>query len=97
MIAHFPREIWVWILALGALAWIDPSAPALVELCLLKAAGITWCPGCGLGHAIAFLLEGQWSRSWDAHPLGGPALLVIMHHVTQQLMRTYRQVRATSS
>ena len=83
--------------ALGALAWIDPSAPTLVDLCLLKAAGITWCPGCGLGHAIAFLLEGQWSRSWEAHPLAGPALLVIVHHVTQSLIGTYRQLQTTTS
>ncbi len=81
---QLPKEAYIWSLALIALAWTDPAAPPLVDICLLKHIGI-WCPGCGLGHSIAFLLDGQWLRSWNAHVLGLPAALVLGGRVTSLL------------
>jgi hypothetical protein len=43
--------------------------------------GITWCPGCGLGHSIAFLLHGDVRNSFHAHWLGIPALLIILYRI----------------
>jgi len=43
--------------------------------------GITWCPGCGLGHSIAFLLHGDIRNSFHAHWLGVPALVIIVYRI----------------
>ncbi|MCC8424435.1 DUF2752 domain-containing protein [Mucilaginibacter sp. UR6-11] len=43
--------------------------------------GITWCPGCGIGHAMSWLLHGDLIRSWRAHWLGVPALLIITYRI----------------
>jgi Protein of unknown function (DUF2752) len=43
--------------------------------------GITWCPGCGLGHSIAFLLHGDIRNSFHAHWLGIPALVIILYRI----------------
>ncbi len=80
MIRLSRRALWeaaFWTAALAALAVTDPATDGLFSLCVLKAVGAAWCPGCGLGHAIAHLLDGAWAASFEAHPLGLPALLVI--------------------
>jgi hypothetical protein len=43
--------------------------------------GITWCPGCGLGHSIAFLLHGDIKNSFHAHWIGVPALIIIVYRI----------------
>jgi hypothetical protein len=43
--------------------------------------GITWCPGCGIGHAISWLIHGNLINSWHAHWLGVPALLMIVYRI----------------
>lgn len=76
-IKHLNIELLVWPLALGALYLMDPhgSGPSL---CPLKWLGLSWCPGCGLGHAIHYLLHGEWAASWHSHPLGTFALGVLI-------------------
>jgi hypothetical protein len=70
-------ELTFWIAALIALAICDPLQSSHFTLCPFKHLGITWCPGCGIGHAIAFLFHGDVSRSVDAHWFGIPALGII--------------------
>lgn len=87
-----PMEALVWTAGLTALGLTDPAAPGLLELCLAKAAGLPGCPGCGLGHAVAHLLDGQWAASWEAHPLGLPALGLL----TARIVRLARPIFAPS-
>jgi hypothetical protein len=68
-------------MALIALGVSHPTQAAHFTLCPLKLMGITWCPGCGLGHSIAFLLHGDLRKSFHAHWLGGPALIIILYRV----------------
>jgi hypothetical protein len=82
-------ELTFWITALIALAVTNPAEESHYMLCPLKLSGFTWCPGCGLGHAISFLLHGDVIRSYHAHWLGVPALLIILH-------RGYVLVRITA-
>ncbi|MFD0752091.1 DUF2752 domain-containing protein [Mucilaginibacter calamicampi] len=70
-------ELVFWIAALIALAVCDPAQPSHFTLCPFKLLGITWCPGCGIGHAIAFLFHGDIAGSFNAHWLGLPALGII--------------------
>jgi hypothetical protein len=83
-----PTEATVWIAGLLALASADPTAPPLIDLCVFKALGAAFCPGCGLGHAIAWLARGEVVASFQAHPLGIPAVAVLLHHVVRLTRRT---------
>jgi hypothetical protein len=74
-------ELVFWISALTALALADPGVPSHYTLCPFRLLGFTWCPGCGLGHAIAFLLHGDLQSSFHAHWLGVPALIIIVYRI----------------
>jgi hypothetical protein len=74
-------ELIFWIAALTALAIANPAAESQYSLCPFKALGITWCPGCGIGHAISWLLRGDIAKSWQTHWLGVPALIIIGYRV----------------
>jgi hypothetical protein len=74
-------ELVFWITALVALALADPTNQTHFTLCPLKLLGFTWCPGCGLGHAISFLLHGDIKSSFHAHWLGMPALVIILYRI----------------
>lgn len=77
-IKRFNTELLVWPFAMIALYLMDPhgSGPSL---CPLKWLGFPWCPGCGLGHSIHYLLHGDWAASWKSHPLGLFALGVLAY------------------
>ncbi|PAW92790.1 hypothetical protein CKK33_04490 [Mucilaginibacter sp. MD40] len=68
-------------MALVCLALTNPAAQGHFSLCPLKLLGIAWCPGCGLGHAISFLLHGDLKSSFQAHWLGLPVLLVLLYRI----------------
>jgi len=74
-------ELTFWISALIALGISDPTLASHYTLCPLKLMGITWCPGCGLGHSIAFLLHGDVRDSFHSHWFGVPALVTIVYRI----------------
>jgi hypothetical protein len=74
-------ELAFWVAALIALAASDPASTSHFTLCPLKLAGITWCPGCGMGHSLAYLLHGDIKNSFHQHWLGVPALIVIVYRI----------------
>jgi hypothetical protein len=74
-------ELVFWIAAIAALAVCNPSSATHYTLCPLKLLGFSWCPGCGLGHAIAFLLHGNIRASFHAHWLGIPAFFIICYRI----------------
>lgn len=81
-IKHINIELLVWPLGLTALYLMDPHGGG-PGLCPLKWLGISWCPGCGLGHAIHYLLHGNWRASWRSHPLGFFAFGVLIFRSLQ--------------
>lgn len=74
-------EAMIWLVGLGAMATMDPEGVHVFSLCPLDAVGLSFCPGCGLGHAVAYLARGAVVESMYAHPLGIPAVLLIATHV----------------
>jgi len=74
-------ELTFWVSALIALGISYPTQTTHFTLCPLKLMGITWCPGCGLGHSIAFLLRGDVRNSFHAHWMGVPALIIILYRI----------------
>jgi hypothetical protein len=63
------------------MASFDPRAEGLTTLCLLHHLGFEFCPGCGLGHAVAFLARGDVQASLAAHPLGIPVVAGLIARV----------------
>ena len=74
-------ELSCWLGALLYLALIDPAANDHFQLCVFKWLGFSFCPGCGLGHAVSWLLHGNFHLSWEEHPLGIFALLILIHRI----------------
>jgi len=76
-------ELSAWITALVLLASMDPNNSTHYSFCIFKFFGISFCPGCGLGHSISYLFHGNISASFSAHPLGIFALAVILWRIFQ--------------
>lgn len=90
-----PLEAVFWTAALVAVASIDPQASGGVNLCLIEHLGLP-CPGDGLGTGIAYLVRGQWSASWAAHPLAGPVVGILVYHIVALYRRSLRTPRDVS-
>ena len=90
----FPAEAAFWIAALVGVASIDPTGEPLLNLCLIEQLGLP-CPGDGLGTSIAHLARGQWAASWEAHPLGGPVVVVLLYHAGALCWRARRHAAAS--
>jgi len=83
-------ELIFWVAALTALAFSDPTQTHFV-LCPLKRMGFTWCPGCGIGHAISYLFKGDISESFHAHWFGIPVLAVLLWRIYTLGTAQYRE------
>lgn len=77
-----PFELFFWVSGITFLACINPESSSLPTFCVLKMLGVAYCPGCGLGSSISYLLRGEFGRSLGSHPLGVFALIVIVHRIT---------------
>ncbi len=53
------------------------------SLCIFKFLGMDFCPGCGIGHSIAWLFRLNIERSISCHPLGIPALILLLFRIFQ--------------
>ena len=92
-----PRhEAGLWAIGLLVVAAADPTAPALIEVCLFKAAGLAYCPGCGLGHAVGFLARGELMLSIQSHPLVIPVVGILLHRIVF-LIRTRGRINQPNS
>lgn len=74
-------EALIWITGLIYLAFFSPLDQAHFTICPLANAGFEYCPGCGLGHSITQLSSGQLIQSFQTHPLGFFALIVIIFRI----------------
>ena len=74
-------EAFFWLTAFAYLAFINPYSPKDLDLCLFSLAGIENCPGCGLGKSISMVFHGDFTSSFNAHPLGIPAIILIVKRI----------------
>lgn len=77
-------EIYFWLTSLLILYFLRAGGESF---CLFRLAGIDWCPGCGIGRAISAALHFRFATSFDEHPFGIPALLIIAHRITQLIIK----------
>jgi len=85
---RFPPEAIIWTISLVALAFYYPDDHAHVTLCPISNLGFNFCPGCGLGRSIAFLFHGEIFKSWQAHPLGIFAVIILTYRVITLTLKT---------
>ena len=83
-------EVGMWGLGLLLLAFMDPEGEHLFSLCPYSWFLENGCIGCGLGHGIAYLLRGNLEASWQAHPLAGPAVMLLVYRCWQ-LVQWHRE------
>ena len=77
-----PLELIAWIGAILFLAFTTAGS-AHSSLCPLDNFDFKWCPGCGLGRSIRFLLHGEFSLSLEHHWFGIPAFMILIHRIMQ--------------
>jgi hypothetical protein len=70
-------EPFIWMIALVYLAIHDPYVQSEFTICPFRNLGFHYCPGCGLGRAVSFLLHGDIVRSVQTHLLGIPATIIL--------------------
>ncbi len=75
-------ELCFWIAALFLLFFMNAGS-AGQSLCFFHWLGITWCPGCGIGHSIHYALHLQFGASFQQHPIGIIAVGIILHRIKQ--------------
>ncbi|MCY7408829.1 MAG: DUF2752 domain-containing protein [Chitinophagales bacterium] len=76
----FDFELLCWIAALMVLAISNP-AHTHYTICPFHLLGFPWCPGCGLGHSISYLFKLDFTNSFNSHPLGIFAVVVLVHRI----------------
>jgi hypothetical protein len=78
----YKKEALMWIGALIFLAVSDP-AHHHYTLCPISNLGFDFCPGCGLGRSISYFFRLDIVASVMTHPLGIPAVILLIHRSIQ--------------
>jgi hypothetical protein len=74
-------EAVVWTSGLAVLAIWGADLHGHVTFCLPTALGSDACMGCGVGHAAGLALRGDLAASWAEHPMGIPAVIVLLTRI----------------
>jgi Protein of unknown function (DUF2752) len=74
-------EAIIWIFSLLILAFIHVDNSSHFTICPFKNLGIDFCPGCGLGKSIHYLLHFDIDNSLNSHPLGVFAFAVLIKRI----------------
>jgi hypothetical protein len=78
----YRKEAVIWLVALVLLALTDPSDHHYT-LCPLHNLGWDFCPGCGLGRSVSYFFHMQPEQSFQAHPLGIPAVFLLLYRIVK--------------
>jgi hypothetical protein len=76
-IKYIDREAFIWLAGLLYIA-LNQS---YLTICPLKMLGFNHCPGCGLGLSIHYLFTLSIKESFNAHPFGIMALIIITYRI----------------
>ena len=71
-------EVFCWILGISYLIFFHSPGESHFTICPLANLGLEFCPGCGLGNSISYLFSGDLISSFNSHPLGIFALIIII-------------------
>ncbi len=91
MIENIKRklELIFWVAGLIILFFIEPERVSF-SICPLHNLNL-WCPGCGLGSSIHYLLHFDLLKSFQVHPIGFFAFIVILYRLIQLINNNNRR------
>ena len=84
-------EALIWILALIYLFFVNTESH--YSFCLFKNLGIDFCPGCGLGRSIHYLMHFELMKSINTHPLGIFAFVILLHRIITLLIPSFQNTK----
>ncbi|MEJ7779243.1 MAG: DUF2752 domain-containing protein [Daejeonella sp.] len=96
MLKGWPLELITWSAALLFLSVSYPVKASHLTLCPLDNLGFSWCPGCGLGRSISYLMHGEIKLSFSQHWFGIPALGILIFRIVQLLNKFHLNLLSTS-
>ncbi|MFM8771315.1 MAG: DUF2752 domain-containing protein [Candidatus Kapaibacterium sp.] len=85
-----PLEAAIWTSGLLVLALFTPSLQGHATVCIPTLLGFDGCIGCGLGASIGQLFRGHLAASWETHPLGVPATVLLIGRVVHLVRTPFR-------
>jgi hypothetical protein len=83
-------ELIFFVSGMIYLALLDPWEAEHYHFCLIKIFNIGYCPGCGLGRSISFLLHGRLLASIYEHPLGIVGMAVIISRIYEIIIKQHK-------
>jgi hypothetical protein len=84
-------EVFIWIASMVYLAFIFNPSETHFTICPIANLGFEFCPGCGLGRSISFLFKGDIASSFNSHPLGIFALIIILNRIITLIKNNRRR------
>ncbi len=93
----FPLEAFLWLGIIVALFIYNPSMDKHMSLCVFNRLGLEFCPGCGLGRSISYLLDGDLRHSLAMHPLGIPAFLILSSRMINLFHNFFKNNKSPNS
>ncbi|TAL67970.1 MAG: DUF2752 domain-containing protein [Bacteroidetes bacterium] len=80
---YFNPELLFWLISLLYLSLLNVESFSYFSFCPFHFFGIEWCPGCGLGRSISYLLHGHIEQSFQSHWFGPLAFIIILYRIYQ--------------
>ncbi len=71
------------------MAFLDPFGSG-TTLCLFERAGFSYCPGEGLGRSVALAFRGELQASFQLHPAGIAAILILTGRILSIFYRNHK-------
>jgi len=78
---YLDLEALIWLSAILYLTIVRLNPEIHFSICPLHNLGLTFCPGCGLGHSVSYFLHGEFERSIQTHWLGPIATIIIVFRI----------------
>ncbi|MDZ7680256.1 MAG: DUF2752 domain-containing protein [Fodinibius sp.] len=70
---------------------MDPATVSGPSLCLFDQLGFSYCPGEGLGHAIAYTFRGQFFNALQANMLGPLAIAILGGRIIRLIRKNHHK------
>jgi len=93
ILASLSPEAIIWISGLIILAAINIDNSSHFTICPFRNLGIDFCPGCGLGKSVHYLLHFKIEQSLNAHPLGIFAFAVLVRRIYELTKSSYLNIK----
>lgn len=88
----FPLEGYLWISALLFISFISINTTHFT-LCPFNNLGIEFCPGCGLGRSMNQFIMLDFAGSFNTHPFGCIALIIIIGRIFLLIKNNLHQIK----